>query len=71
MAMIEVTNRCNMHCPVCFSDADGSCQDIPFAEVRSRMERLPEVTGEPIPIQIGGGEPTVRKDLPDIVALAT
>jgi tetraether lipid synthase len=34
------------------------------------MERLLEVTGKPIPIQIGGGEPTVRKDLPDIVALA-
>ncbi|MGH7781556.1 MAG: radical SAM protein [Candidatus Binataceae bacterium] len=70
MAMIEVTNRCNMQCPVCFSDADSSCQDIPFAEIRSRMERLLEVTGAPIPIQIGGGEPTVRKDLPDIVALA-
>jgi len=70
MAMIEITNRCNMRCPVCFSDAGGSCPDIPFAEVRSRMERLLEVTGTPIPIQIGGGEPTVRKDLPDIVALA-
>lgn len=70
MAMIEVTNRCNMDCPVCFSDANHPAHDVPFAEVRRRLERLLEVTGAPIPIQISGGEPTVRKDLPEIVALA-
>lgn len=70
MAMIEVTNRCNMDCPVCFSDANHPSHDVPLAEIRHRMERLLEVTGTPIPIQISGGEPTVRKDLPKIVALA-
>jgi uncharacterized radical SAM superfamily Fe-S cluster-containing enzyme len=34
------------------------------------MEQLLEVTGTPIPIQISGGEPTVRKDVPKIVSLA-
>jgi uncharacterized radical SAM superfamily Fe-S cluster-containing enzyme len=70
MAMIEVTNRCNMDCPVCFSDANRPSDDVPFAEIRRRMERLLEVTGSPIPIQLSGGEPTVRKDLPEVVALA-
>jgi len=70
MAMIEVTNRCNMDCPVCFSDANHPSHDVPFAEIRRRMEQLLEVTGIPIPLQISGGEPTVRKDLPQIVALA-
>lgn len=70
MAMIEVTNRCNMDCPVCFSDANHPSHDVPFAEIRHRMERLVGVTGTPIPLQISGGEPTVRKDLPEIVALA-
>jgi 7,8-dihydro-6-hydroxymethylpterin dimethyltransferase len=69
MAMIEVTNRCNMDCPVCFSDANHPSHDVPFSQIRHRMERLLEVTGTPIPIQISGGEPTVRKDLPEIVAL--
>jgi len=59
MAMIEVTNRCNMDCPVCFSDANNPSHDVPFAEVRHRLERLLAVTGSPIPIQISGGEPTV------------
>jgi tetraether lipid synthase len=70
MAMIEVTNRCNMDCPVCFSDANNPAHDVPVPEVRRRLERLLHVTGDPIPIQISGGEPTVHQDLPEIVALA-
>lgn len=70
MAMVEVTNRCNMDCPVCFSDANNPAHDVPFDEVRRRLERLLAVTGTAIPIQISGGEPTVHKDLSEIVALA-
>jgi uncharacterized radical SAM superfamily Fe-S cluster-containing enzyme len=70
MAMIEVTNRCNMDCPVCFSDANHPGRDVPLAEVEQRLKRLLGATGAPIPIQISGGKPTLRKDLPDIVRLA-
>jgi len=70
MAMVEITNRCNMDCPVCFSDANHPAHDVPLAEVRRRLERLLEVTRTPIPIQISGGEPTVHRELPAIVALA-
>jgi uncharacterized radical SAM superfamily Fe-S cluster-containing enzyme len=70
MAMVEVTNRCNMDCPVCFSDANNPAHDVPLAEVRRRLERLLAVTGTPIPIQISGGEPTVHPELPAIVAYA-
>ncbi|MGE0683302.1 MAG: radical SAM protein [Candidatus Binatia bacterium] len=70
MAMVEVTNRCNMSCPVCFSDANNPAHDVPFSEIRLRLERLLQVTGTPIPLQISGGEPTVRKDLPEIITLA-
>ncbi len=70
MAMIEVTNRCNMFCPICFSDANHPAQDVPLADVSRYLEQLLEVTRAPIPIQISGGEPTVRKDLPEIVSMA-
>jgi len=70
MAMVEVTNRCNMDCPVCFSDANNPAHDVPIDEVRRRLERLLAVAGGPIPIQISGGEPTVRHDLPEVVGLA-
>ena len=70
MAMIEVTNRCNMSCPICYSGADYAADDVPLGGIKRSMERLLEVTGSPVPLQISGGEPTVRKDLPEIISLA-
>ena len=70
MAMVEVTNRCNMACPVCFSDARPTAADVPIDKIAIYLKRLLTVTETPIPLQISGGEPTLRDDLPDIVALA-
>ena len=70
MAMIEVTNRCNMTCPICYSDAVKSSEDVPLDKIRVYLERLLKLTETPIPIQISGGEPSLRDDLPEIIALA-
>jgi uncharacterized radical SAM superfamily Fe-S cluster-containing enzyme len=70
MAMVEVTNRCNMACPICYSDANQSSEDVPIDKIRARLHRLLELTETPIPIQISGGEPSLRDDLPEIIAIA-
>jgi uncharacterized radical SAM superfamily Fe-S cluster-containing enzyme len=70
MAMIEVTNRCNMACPICYSDAHHSALDAPLDKIHFFLQRLLKVTETPIPIQISGGEPSLRDDLPQIIALA-
>ncbi len=70
MAMVEVTNRCNMACPICYADAERSAADVPLATIRTYLEQLLQITETPIPIQISGGEPSLRDDLPEIVALA-
>lgn len=70
MAMVEVTNRCNMTCPICFTDADHPSQDVPIDKIRFYLQRLLKITETPIPIQISGGEPTLRGDLPEIISLA-
>lgn len=70
MAMVEVTNRCNMACPVCYSDAEPDASDVPLERIEARLQRLLEITETPIPIQISGGEPSLREDLPQIVGLA-
>lgn len=68
-ALIEVTSRCNLHCAYCFADSgSGSSADLPLSEIRKRFERLLEEDCQ-CNVQISGGEPTVRDDLPDIVAL--
>jgi uncharacterized radical SAM superfamily Fe-S cluster-containing enzyme len=69
MAMVEVTNRCDMACNICFADANSSAQDVPMPVIARNVDRLVEIIETPIPIQISGGEPTLRDDLPEIVDL--
>jgi uncharacterized radical SAM superfamily Fe-S cluster-containing enzyme len=70
VAMVEVTNRCNMACPVCFSDADCLSSDVPVFKIKKYLRRLLNITETPIPIQISGGEPTMHSDLPEIITCA-
>jgi uncharacterized radical SAM superfamily Fe-S cluster-containing enzyme len=65
--LLPVTARCNLNCRHCFADPDGAA-DKPFNEVKESLERL-TVPGQTL-VQISGGEPTLREDLPDIVAAA-
>jgi len=65
--LLEVTKRCNLRCPFCFAEG-GIGEDIPFETVRDRLRAL-AVPGKTL-VQLSGGEPTVRNDLPQIVAAA-
>ncbi|NQS76342.1 MAG: radical SAM protein [Peptococcaceae bacterium] len=65
--LLEVTRRCNLRCSFCFAEG-GSGEDIPLATVRENLYEL-AVPGKTL-VQLSGGEPTVRDDLPQIVAAA-
>ncbi|TRZ52904.1 MAG: radical SAM protein [Dehalococcoidia bacterium] len=67
--VMEVTLRCNLKCPVCFASADKNKEHEPDIEViRGMYEAIMEGVGA-CTIQLSGGEPTVRDDLPQIAAL--
>lgn len=68
-ALLEVTQRCNLHCEFCFASAgpDGP-PDPELATIESWYRSVLASNG-PCNIQLSGGEPTVRDDLADIVAL--
>ncbi len=73
LAIIDVTNRCNMRCPVCFANA-GTAGYVyePTIEQIDRMLDAAAKVNFPKGIhalQLSGGEPTVRDDLPEIVRL--
>ena len=67
--LLEVTQRCDLHCPVCFADA-GNAQstDWTISEVADWYKHL-LASGGPFNIQLSGGEPCVRNDLPEIIRL--
>lgn len=67
--LLEVTGRCNLKCPVCFAEAGEEVSADPgYDTVRGWYQRLLDAGG-PYNIQLSGGEPTVRDDLPELVAL--
>ncbi len=67
--LLEVTGRCDLHCPVCFADAgNAGASDWTMAEIATWYERL-LAQGGPFNIQLSGGEPCVRDDLPEIIRL--
>ena len=65
--LLEVTRRCNLSCPFCFANG-GEGNDRPFSDVVRDLNHL-VVKGQTL-VQLSGGEPTVRDDLPDIVRAA-
>lgn len=69
-AVIEVTSRCNLSCPVCFADAsDGSGPDPDLDTIAGWYLSVLRTSGPEIILQLSGGEPTVRGDLPCIVEM--
>lgn len=69
-ALLEVTGRCNLSCAVCFADAGSQTgkSDPDLKVIRGWYENL-LAAGGPYNVQLSGGEPTVREDLPEIVAM--
>lgn len=65
--IIDVTQRCNLACPVCFAvSTPAGPQDPDLNELEKRIETVSQYSPG-CNIQLSGGEPTVRDDLPEIV----
>ncbi len=67
LAVIDVTQNCNLACSYCFASSRPGLPEVPRATIRGLLETVLRESGGPSPIQLSGGEPTTRDDLPDIV----
>jgi len=73
LAQIDLTNRCNMNCPICFanSGAVGYVCEPDYDQVVRQLQALRDL--RPVPctsIQFTGGEPTIHPDFLRIVETA-
>jgi 7,8-dihydro-6-hydroxymethylpterin dimethyltransferase len=73
LAIIDITNRCNLKCPVCFANANfaGYVYEPTMEQVVGMLENLRAT--KPVPataLQFSGGEPTIRKELLDMIRKA-
>ncbi len=66
--VLDVTERCNLACSVCFASAGSTAakSDPTADEIVGWCRSLIELGG-PFNIHLSGGEPTVRRDLPEII----
>jgi uncharacterized radical SAM superfamily Fe-S cluster-containing enzyme len=70
LAILEITSRCNLICPICLADARSEGRDLSLPVIASALHRLIDTEGAVTPLQLGGGEPTLHPELIDIVGLA-
>jgi uncharacterized radical SAM superfamily Fe-S cluster-containing enzyme len=73
LLIMELTNRCNLRCPVCFACAGEQDHngDLSIEQIRAILEYTQE-NNYPLRVRgVGnsGGEPTLRDDLPEIIEM--
>lgn len=70
VGLIEITNRCDLRCPVCFANS-GSGTDISLADFGKMVDFFVESEGGKADIlQISGGEPTLHPNIVEFIELA-
>ena len=67
--LLEVTKRCNLRCRFCFANGGESEEEPPAEELRAAIRDIAARCGAPL-LQLSGGEPTLRDDLPELVRYA-
>lgn len=68
-ALVQITERCNLHCAHCFVSARREGLDMEFAAIESTL--LPRLAQARVRrLTLTGGEPFAHPDLLEVVALA-
>jgi len=71
LTLVEITDHCNLKCPVCYSDSGPhrpthrSLEQINFM-----LDAVVRNEGQPDVVQISGGEPTIHPDFWQVLDLA-
>lgn len=63
---MEVTRRCDLKCPVCFASAGEETEDPSVESLLEIFCSIADRTPHGV-LQLSGGEPAIREDLPDLV----
>ena len=70
MVFLNVTNRCNMNCPICIANIPGMGFEFhpPLEYFERVLDGLAKFDPKPT-VNLFGGEPTVRKDMFEIIRM--
>ena len=63
LSLIEVTDHCNLQCPICYAASGPSRQQYRSLDhIQRLIDAVVRNEGEPDVVQISGGEPTIHPD---------
>ena len=63
LSLVEITDRCNLECPICYASSGPSRQEYRTLDhVQRLIDAVVRNEGEPDVVQISGGEPTIHPD---------
>ncbi len=68
--LVEITWRCDLKCKVCFASAGQKVPADPTIMELDQLLKKVRKTAGPCNLQLSGGEPAVRDDLPRIAEMA-
>lgn len=70
LGVVDVTQKCNLSCPVCFASESKDTREPTGEEVYSMLAKLREQTPKVYAVQFSGGEPTLREELSEFISYA-
>jgi uncharacterized radical SAM superfamily Fe-S cluster-containing enzyme len=70
LTLVELTDRCNLTCPICYANSGAEKLDShqqprrhrSLAEIERMLDAIVTNEGEPQVVQLSGGEPTLHPD---------
>ncbi|BBE50436.1 Antilisterial bacteriocin subtilosin biosynthesis protein AlbA [Ferriphaselus amnicola] len=62
LSVLEITDNCNLTCPVCYAESTPQQQHKPLSDVIAMLDAVVANEGEPDVVQLSGGEPTLHPD---------
>jgi 7,8-dihydro-6-hydroxymethylpterin dimethyltransferase len=71
LTLIEITDQCNLTCPVCYSDSSPRrLTHRSLEQIEFMLDCCVRNEGEPDVVQISGGEPTIHPQFFEVLDLA-
>lgn len=67
LSIVEITDKCNLSCPVCFAGSDPTKEHKSLEEIELIFDTICAHEDEPDVVQISGGEPTIHPDFFEIL----
>ena len=67
IGLVELTDRCNLSCPMCFASSGPGGKDHSMTDIIASLDRLIAVEGRAEVCQLSGGEPTLHPQFEMVV----